>query len=83
MLKNQFWLTLSANVDYDEAGKVKYHYVIIEYFVHVNAGTAQAASDAVELRWVPFDEVEDYNLTASFRVFFRNNREKLERSNSD
>ena len=59
------------NVDLDEQGKVKYHYVIIDYLVHVKAGNIQAASDAEELRWVPFDEVESYNLTASFRIFFR------------
>jgi ADP-ribose pyrophosphatase YjhB (NUDIX family) len=70
------------NVDLDEQGKVKYHYVIIDYLVHVKAGTIKAASDAAELRWVPFDEVEDYNLTASFRLFFRQNRERLEKINS-
>ena len=47
------------NVDLDEQGKVKYHYVIIDYLVHVKGGNIQAASDAEELRWVPFDEVED------------------------
>ena len=70
------------NVDLDEAGKVKYHYVIIDYLVHVKGGNIQAASDAAELRWVPFGEVENYNLTASFRVFFRQNREKLETASS-
>ena len=70
------------NVDLDEQGKVKYNYVIIDYLVHVKAGTIKAASDAAELRWVPFDEVEDYNLTASFRLFFRQNRERLEKINS-
>jgi 8-oxo-dGTP diphosphatase len=70
------------NVDIDEVGKIKYHYVIIDYLVHVKSGTIQAASDAAELRWVPSSEVEDYNLTASFRVFFRQNREKLEKANS-
>ncbi len=70
------------NVDLDEQGKVKYHYVIIDYLVHVKAGIIQAASDAAELRWVPFDEVEKYNLTASFRRFFVQNREKLEKANS-
>ncbi len=69
-----------SNVDLDEKGKVKYHYIIIEYLVHVKEGTAQAASDAVELRWVQFEDVEDYNLTASFRFFFRNNREKLQKT---
>jgi ADP-ribose pyrophosphatase YjhB (NUDIX family) len=71
-----------SNVDLDEKGKVKYHYVIIDYLVHVKNGTAKASSDAEELRWVPFEEVEDYDLTRSFRLFFRNNREKLEKANS-
>ncbi len=71
-----------SNVDLDEKGKVKYHYVIIDYFVHVKTGTAQASSDAVELRWVPFDETEKYDLTASFRLFFRRNRVKFEKANS-
>ncbi len=70
------------NVDLDEHGKVKYHYVIIDYLVQVIAGNIQAASDAAELRWVPFDEVESYNLTTSFRLFFKNNREKLDQANS-
>lgn len=71
-----------TQVDLDETGRVKYHYVIIDYLVHVKSGTANAASDAAELRWVPLEEVENYDLTASFRLFFRHNREKLEKTNS-
>lgn len=81
-VENPCLIGVVDNVDLDEQGKVKYHYVIIDYLVHVKAGTIKAASDAAEIRWVPFDEVEDYNLTASFRVFFRQNREKLEKANS-
>lgn len=75
-------LDVVSNVDFDEIGKVKYHYIIIDYLVYVLNGKAKALSDAEELRWVPFDEVEAYNLTASFRLFFRNNRAKLEKANS-
>lgn len=81
-VENPCLIGVVDNVDFDEQGKVKYHYVIIDYLVHVKAGTIKAASDAAEIRWVLFDEVEDYNLTASFRVFFRQNREKLEKANS-
>jgi 8-oxo-dGTP diphosphatase len=70
------------NIDLDDHGKVKYHYVIIDYLVHVKSGNIQAASDAQELRWVPFVEVESYNLTASFRIFFRNNKERLKKTSS-
>ena len=79
---NPTLMDVVSNVDLDEKGKVKYHYVIIDYLVHVKAGTAQASSDAVELRWAPLNEVEGYDLTASFRVFFRNKREKLEKASS-
>ncbi len=71
-----------SNVDLDELGKVKYHYVIIDYLVHVVSGEARAASDAMELRFVRFDEVESFDLTTSFRLFFRNNRSNLEKQDS-
>jgi 8-oxo-dGTP diphosphatase len=70
------------NVEFDEKRKIKYHYVIVDYFVSVKGGEFKAASDAVDLRWVPFDEVEKYNLTESFRAFFKHNKEKLEKFNS-
>jgi 8-oxo-dGTP diphosphatase len=68
-VENPQLIDVVGNVDRDEQDKVKYHYVIIEYLVHVKGGNIQAASDAEELCWVPFDEVETYNLTASFRLF--------------
>lgn len=78
-VKSPILVDVVSNVDLDEKGKVKYHYIIINYFVQVQAGSAVASSDAMELRWVPFAEVENYDLTASFRLFFRHNREKIER----
>ena len=69
-------------VNYISLGKkgvVRYHYVIIDYIVTSKGGKAKAASDADDLRWVPFHEVEDYNLTESFRDFFHRNKQKLEK----
>ena len=70
------------NVVRDENGEVKYHFVIIDYFVKLKGGTMKAMSDAEELRWVAFSEVEKYDLTITFRAFFQRNRQKLERLNS-
>jgi mutator protein MutT len=70
------------NVVRDENGKVKYHFVIIDYFVKLKGGTLEARSDAEELRWVAFDEVEKYDLTITFRAFFQRNRQKLEKLDS-
>ena len=70
------------NVTLDKNGRIKYHFVIIDYFVRLKGGTVKAADDAAELKWVPFEKVEDYNLTKSFREFFQRNRQRLEKFNS-
>jgi len=70
------------NVVQDEDNKVRYHFVIVDYFVKLKGGRLRAASDAEELRWVPLDEVETYNLTKTIRTFFQRNKEKLATFNS-
>ena len=65
-------------VSYGERGAVIYHYVIVDYLVTVMGGKPKAASDAAALKWVPFNELEQYDLTESFRLFFDRNRPKLE-----
>ena len=66
------------NISFDQKGKVKHHYVIVDFLVNIRGGLAKAASDADELKWVPLSEVEEYDLTKSFRDFFQRNRRKLE-----
>ena len=66
------------NIDLDDRGKVKYHFVIVDYFVKVKGSNFKAASDAADLKWVLLDEVEAFNLTSSFRLFFRRNRQRFE-----
>lgn len=68
-----------SQVTLDESGKVKYHYVIVDYLVKVKGGTARAASDAAKLEWVRLEEVEKRDLTKSFRGFFEKNRKRLEK----
>jgi len=71
-------LDVVDSITFDEKGAVKYHFVIIDYKVTVVKGKPVALSDAAELKWVPLDEVEKYDLTDSFRLFFRKNRFRLE-----
>ena len=65
-------------VSLGERGAVRYHFVIVDYVVTVKCGKPKAASDADALKWVSFSEVEEYDLTESFRLFFQQNRQKLE-----
>lgn len=54
---------------YDNNGKIEYHYVLINYFVEQVEGDLsqppKAFSDALEARFVPFKELEQYKLTDS------------------
>jgi ADP-ribose pyrophosphatase YjhB (NUDIX family) len=70
------------NVEMDEDGKVKYHFIIIDYFLRLKRGTLKASSDAAELRWVNLGDVESYVLTRTFREFFAKNCERLKRFES-
>jgi mutator protein MutT len=66
------------NVSLDKDGRIKYHFVIIDFLVKLKGGTPKAASDAEEVRWVALDEVEEYDLTIAFREFLTRNKEKLQ-----
>ena len=54
---------------FDDAGKIEYHYVLINYFVEQIEGdpnqAPKAADDALDAKFVPFDELKDYKLTES------------------
>ena len=69
-----------TQITFDENGRVKYHFVIIDYLVRFRSGEAKAASDAAALEWVPFAAVERKDLTPSFREFFIKNCEKLKKA---
>jgi len=73
------------NITRDEKGKIKYHYVILDFLTKLknkDVSKLKPAEDAVDARWVPFEEVEKYDLTKTFRAFFLRNRSLLEEFNS-
>jgi ADP-ribose pyrophosphatase YjhB (NUDIX family) len=70
------------SVTRDENDDIKYHFVIVDYFVKLKGGVPKAASDAAELEWVQLSDVEKYDLTRSIRGFFERNQEKLKRLES-
>ena len=46
----------------DEQGRVRYHYVLVDYLCRVESGRLQAASDAAETRWVERSRLAEYGL---------------------
>jgi len=60
-----------------EKGRLQYHYILLQFLARPKGGTLKPTSDVTEARWVPLEEVEKYDLTNSFRLFFKKHREEL------
>jgi len=61
----------------DEEGRVKYHYVIVDYLARPLSGHVRAASDALEARWVRLDEAPSLDITNTLRRLLEKHWEKL------
>ena len=70
------------SMTFDENGKLKYHFVILDFFVKLKGGELKPGDDAKEALWVPLEEVEKYDLTRTFRDFLKRNVEKIRRYSS-
>jgi 8-oxo-dGTP diphosphatase len=50
-------------IERDDAGRVVYHFIIIDYLCHVDDDRLVCGSDADEAQWVPIDQLAGYRLT--------------------
>ena len=46
----------------NDAGRVEYHYVVIDYWASYVSGEARAGDDAAGIVWATMDEVNEYAL---------------------
>jgi ADP-ribose pyrophosphatase YjhB (NUDIX family) len=51
------------NVIRDETGRVRYHYVIVDYFARPAGGSLQSASDVSDARWFRVADLADLDMT--------------------
>ena len=66
------------NVLSDENGRLQFHYVLLQFLAHPKGGTLKPGGDVLDARWVLLEDVEEYDLTAAFRSFFKKHRNELE-----
>jgi ADP-ribose pyrophosphatase YjhB (NUDIX family) len=55
----------------DADGRIRYHWVLVDYVAHPVSGTMGAASDADEAMWVEVDEVERLETTEGLMDMIR------------
>jgi len=55
----------------DAAGRVQYHYVLLDFLATPESGTARAGSDARALRWSTLDEIRTLETTEGLDAMIR------------
>ena len=55
----------------DDAGRLRYHYVVLDYLAHYVSGELRAADDADDARWVALDALESLPMLAETRAMIR------------
>ncbi len=51
----------------EEDGRIRFHYVIIDFFADVVGGELKPDSDALDARWVPLEEIDSLNVVEFVR----------------
>ena len=60
----------------DEAGKTRYHYVLIDYLCQVTGGELRAASDVSEVRWLTEQELDSFPIADAAEEVIRKGFDK-------
>ncbi len=60
-------LEVADNIIRDEAGRVRYHYVLIDFFARYKGGEIKAQSDAEDYRWVTLEELPEMDMSPQLR----------------
>jgi len=55
----------------DGAGRLRYHYVVLDYLARYVSGELRAADDADDARWVELDALERLSMLAETRAMIR------------
>ena len=51
-------------VHHDDAGRIRYHFVIVDFVCWPGAGEAVPGSDADDVAWVTADQIDEYQVNA-------------------
>jgi len=58
-------------VNRDDKGRVRFHYVIVDFLSEWRGGDLAAGSDVADARWTPLGELRGLNMTESARTVIK------------
>jgi len=71
-------LGVYERVVHSEDGRVRYHYVLIDFLCRAVAGKPEAGSDAAEVNWFASEELDSLNLPTDTREVIEKGLKRLE-----
>ena len=56
-------------IEYDDEGRVRYHFVILQFLAYPVRGVMKPMDDALDAVWVTREQLRDYEITGSLKRF--------------
>jgi 8-oxo-dGTP diphosphatase len=54
-------------IENDDSGRIRYHYILINFLAHHVRGELKANAESSEIRWVKINELNSYQTTKTLR----------------
>lgn len=70
-------LDIYDSIFLDEKGRVRYHYVIIEFIAKPSSRTIKPSEEIIDYIWVKVDKVLEMSITPSLRLMIKRHRDVL------
>lgn len=71
-------LDIYDSITRDENGRVRYHYLIVEYLARPSSLEIKHSEEVLEYRWVTLEEITRLDVTPSLRELLKKHKEKIE-----
>jgi len=60
-------IDVEENISYDINNKIRFHYVLVDFFGHPTGGNLRPATDAEDVRWVYLNEIDELPVTNTLK----------------
>lgn len=64
-------LTVFDSITRDDAGRVRFHYVLIEFLCTIQSGLLSTGTDSLESKWIRLAELEDLSMNPGTLSFIK------------
>ena len=64
-------------VEKDYSGKIRYHYIILDYIVEKCGGLLKPATDVSDAKWVSIEKINSYNITRSLKKLIDKHKQRI------